>query len=212
MNSSGYTITLTARPHGAVTAELVRNFNASWRSWLQWLKRELGVGRIEFSWVLERGGRTGHLHRHAVVDTRGRSFSYRRARAALVRCGMGSVCNFRPILSQQAARAGAAYIGKYLSKHLADPRRRSFPAYSRRCQTTIPKLPPLDDQEWHFYPFWSRGAWSAPARAAADPKMLPRMLRDDDPRVLVIGLTSKQGEKLRHGTAETPAVEAIESG
>src|SRR5579871_1915436 len=62
-----YFITLTSRPHGSLTRELVKNFNACWRSFLQWLKREVGINHV--SWTLEQGERTGHLHRHALIDT-----------------------------------------------------------------------------------------------------------------------------------------------
>ncbi len=133
-----YFITLTSKPHDPyLTREQVRSFNACWRSFLQWLKREVGIGDV--TWVLERGEKTGHLHRHALIDT-SRSFSYKRARAALVRTGHGAVCDFKPSRSQQSAQAGARYLGKYLAKSLPD-HRSAWPRYSRRCQTSTPNLP-----------------------------------------------------------------------
>lgn len=131
-----YFITVTARPHGAVTRELVKKFNASWRSWLQWLKRELKVGDV--SWTLEQGSKSNHLHRHALIQT-GRSFSYKRARAALIRSGHGAVCKFVPIKSSRSATAGAGYIAKYLGKSLGE-HSTQWPRYARRAQTSVPDL------------------------------------------------------------------------
>jgi hypothetical protein len=131
-----YFITLTSKPHGAMTKALVREFNAAWRAFRQWLKREVGIGDV--TWVLEQGEKTGHLHRHALIDT-SRSFSYKRARAALVRSGHGAVCDFKPSRSQHSAQAGARYLGKYLAKSLSD-HASQWPRYSRRCQTSTPHI------------------------------------------------------------------------
>lgn len=152
-----YFITLTARPHGAVTRELVKKFNASWRSWLQWLKREVkGIGDI--SWTLEQGSNTNHLHRHALIETGG-SFSYRRARAALVRTGHGAVCKFVPVRAQRSAMAGAGYIGKYLGKALGE-HSSQWPRYSRRAQTSVPEMKSPSPMTWTFVQkprlIWSR--------------------------------------------------------
>lgn len=128
--SFSYFITLTSRPHAEhLTGEHVRTFNRSFRAFRQFLKRECGIG--DSTWVLERGGKSGHLHRHWAVQTRKR-FSYSRARAAIVRSGQGAVCNFKPVRSK---RGVASYIGKYLGKHLGD---NLWPRYARRCQTSIP--------------------------------------------------------------------------
>jgi hypothetical protein len=142
-----YFLTLTAPPHGAVTRALVKKFNASWRSFLQWLKREIkGIGDI--SWTLEQGKKTGHLHRHVLIQT-GRSFSYKRARAALVRSGHGAVCKFIPVRSSQSARVGSGYLGKYLGKML-DEHSTQWPRYSRRAQTTVPELRSESPFEYKF--------------------------------------------------------------
>lgn len=132
--SLSYFVTLTSVPHDEYLArEHVKRFNACWRSWLQWLKREVGVS--DCSWVLERGNKSGHLHKHALLTT-GRSFSYKRARAAIVRCGLGAVCDFQRISGNRRA---ANYLAKYLQK--ADGAEWPWPRYTRRAQTSQPDFP-----------------------------------------------------------------------
>jgi hypothetical protein len=197
-----YFVTLTAKPHGEyLDAATVRRFNGSWRSWRQWLKREAGVGDV--TWVLERGGKSGHLHRHALIET-GRSFSYKKARAALVRCGMGAVCDFKPIKVAQSAAAGARYLGKYLGKSLAD-HQTDFPRYARRAQTSSPdiRLPcpvflfvPADkiNYKLHIGPVdSSRQSDRDPAASYIDGWLATRYSSE---------LALNQKEKVRHGVAE----------
>jgi hypothetical protein len=155
MPARGYFITLTARPHGPVDAETVKSFNRCYRHWRQWLKRECGVGHS--SWVLEKGERTGHLHRHAVIETF-RSFSYRRARASLVRCGLGVVCDFKRISSKRGASPAARYLGKYLGKHLSNSA--NWPRFARRCQTSVPD----NTIRTHSWSFIARPKWDVPAQ------------------------------------------------
>lgn len=186
-----YFITLTSLPHGAVTAQLVKKFNACWRAWLQWLKRELTVGAI--SWVLERGKKTGHLHRHVAIET-SKSFSYKRARAALVRTGHGAVCDFAPFRIANSGPAAAGYLAKYLAKEMAAPGR--FPRYSRRCQSSTPVEKRDGDYDYKFKA-WG-GHWRSTSQdSVLDSHRMPRQLADDDPRVLTIALNQK--EKLHHG-------------
>lgn len=189
--SYSYAITLTARPHGAVTRELVQNFNACWRSWKQWLRREVGA-LGDCSWSLELGPKSGHLHRHLLIHTR-RSFSYKRARAALVRCGLGAVCDFKPIKSQNSARAGGRYLGKYLAKTTAE-HHTLWPRYSRRAQTTVPALAhPKTD--FIFVPR-PRDVWRRRAEAAI-PLIHEFWLPEEMPWSQV-PLALNQKEKVRH--------------
>lgn len=197
-----YFITLTSKPDGVpgTSAAQVKKFNACWRSWLRWLKREAGVNHV--TWTLERGSKTGHLHRHALIDTN-RSFSYKRARASLVRTGHGAVCDFKPSRSQHSSRAGARYLGKYLAKHLENT---PWPKYSRRCQTST-KSWKAKSSSYKFLAYGDH--WrSITQDSPLDLHRMPRMLADDDPRVLHIALN--QYEKLRHGGTENVQTEDTE--
>ena len=188
-----YFVTLTAPrdfPEYLASAH-VRRVNASWRSWLQWLKREVGVRDV--SWVLERGTRTGHLHRHALISTR-KSFSYSRARAALVRSGHGAVCDFKPIRLSQSGRA-ARYMGKYMAK--GEPEKFTFPRYARRSQTTVPDLKSACQDVYLF-----EGRPDSPWRRRAEPKS-PLINEPQYPPSEYIGgqrsLALNQKDKVRHG-------------
>jgi len=184
-----YFVTLTAPPHSPyLDAAIVRSFNASWRSWKRWLKRSVGVGHC--SWVLERGEKTGHLHRHALIET-GRRFSYLAARAALVRCGLGSVCDFKRVPSRRAKVAVGRYIGKYLAKQLGDC---LWPRYTRRAQTSIPDNR-TSDPNWSFIArprtIWRR--W-----AECEPRLSEEMTKPSDFRGWQLPLALNQYEKVRH--------------
>lgn len=185
-----YFITLTSRPHGALDASTIRKFNACFRSFRQWLKRECGLGDV--TWTLERGEKTGHLHRHALIDTN-RSFSYKRARAALVRTGHGAVCDFKPSRSAQSAQAGARYLGKYLAKNLS-LHSTEWPKYSRRCQTSTPPLP-KPDQQYIFIPKpqlpWRRRPESATP-------LVNEFWHDSEMPGWQLPIALNQKEKLRH--------------
>lgn len=193
-----YFVTLTARPHGEIYAADVREFNQRWRSWKRWLKRNVGVGHT--SWVLERGKRTGHLHRHVIVET-GRSFSYKSARAALIRSGLGAVCDFKPKRHGISVRAAANYLGKYLGKHLGDTR---WPRYTRRCQTSIPDIHEKKSG-WVFIPKprvpWLRRV--EPDRVTPLESWEDRAGMDFGPQ---LGLALKQQEKVRQAHSEVDDV------
>jgi hypothetical protein len=198
-----YFITLTSKPgQGSVNRQSVKNFNACWRSFAQWLKREVGLNHV--TWTLEQGEKTGHLHRHALIDTN-RSFSYKRARAALVRTGHGAVCDFKPSRSARSVQAGARYLGKYLGKSLSD-QKHAWPRYTRRCQTSTPAIPSPPSQ----YKFIATSAFwpSAPRlNPIFDRKRMPRMLPDGDPRVLFINSLESQRKT---ASEETPHVRFLD--
>jgi hypothetical protein len=194
-----YAITLTARPHGAMTRELVKSFNASWRSWKQWLERETGGRLGDCSWTLEQGPANGHLHRHALIATR-RSFSYKRARAALVRCGLGAVCDFKPIRSQKSGAVGGRYLGKYLAKATSE-HQSQWPRYSRRAQTSVPDVRPPGDP-YIFVPRPSRVWRRFPER---DIPLIRENWLPGDMRWSQVPLALNQKEKVRHEILDFPS-------
>ena len=135
-----YFVTLTAAGSGEASAENIKQFNRSFRSWKQFLARHCGVE--SYTWVNEQGAKTGRLHKHLMVKTR-RRMKYSSARSALVRCGLGKVCDFQLVRCSNQ-RTISSYVSKslvsgYLAKNLSA---NAWPKGARRVQTTHPRPKP----------------------------------------------------------------------
>ncbi len=128
-------VTLTLEGDGSPSKENIKAINAHWRVWKRWLERNASLE--DFTWVNEQGGKTGRLHKHALVKCN--RFGYRAARRAVTRAGFGRVCDFSPI---RTARGARFYVSKYLAKSLPV----KWPRYSRRCQTSCPA--PKSQEKW----------------------------------------------------------------
>lgn len=129
-----YMVTLTLEGEGSPSRENIRSINAHWRVFKRWLERNADLE--DFTWVNEQGGKTGRLHKHALVKCS--RFGYHAARRAVSRAGFGRVCDFSPI---RTARGARFYVSKYLAKSLPV----KWPKYSRRCQTSIPAPKPTGE-------------------------------------------------------------------
>lgn len=134
-----YMVTLTLDGEGSASTANVKRLNRNWRVFKRWLQRSAKLR--DFAWVNEQGKKHGRIHKHALVQSS--TFSYRRARAAVLRAGFGPVCDFSRVRSQRAVRS---YVSKYLTKSLAV----RWPKYSRRCQTSLPAT--KSNEAWAFQP------------------------------------------------------------
>lgn len=144
-------ITFTQRPGaGHVSRETLHVQAKAWRGVKQWLTRSARLR--SFVWVRERGGATGRLHLHVLVESD--YVPWRALRAACKRAGFGVVVDVRRARGPRAS----AYVLKYLSKC-----RERWPRYTRRVQTNVPR-PPFDAGAWEFE---AQYQWAA--QSAAEP-------------------------------------------
>jgi len=138
-------LTLTLAGDGRPTRENFQRLAHGWKAVRQLLKRNYTLE--EYTWVREQGNlRSRRVHMHVLVKSR--RISARRLRSTAVTAGLGLWCHLGAIRSSKQARR---YVSKYLSK---DVGKWSWPKYTRRCQTTVPRSPSLD--AWSFE---KRSSW-----------------------------------------------------